>query len=165
MRDRDREMRDGEREREWARQRERERRRLNRAPDIEYEPREHDRYFEEDDYRPRDEQRERYRDDTDEVRFIGMLRIFRQIEEQREELRELTERFADMLRRYPERQAKWEEFEKAGGVTADDFDRFLRGKVIRVKRQQRTKKHLRVVSSRPLAVKRIHRYEPGNDAA
>ena len=105
-------------------------------------------------------------DDEDEDFTIDtakqLLLILRAIDYGRERLDGLQVKLSDLFERYPPVEDMWRQFRKAGGLTADDFVKFLKGQLRpRITRQR---KHLRLVSSRKVLPLKLTK-RPGNDVA
>ena len=82
-----------------------------------------------------------------------MIALLRSIERHRCAIAADQAIFAMWLDGAPTLAKVWREFNAAGGVTADDFYKFMHGKFNR--RRVRQRKHLRLVSSRePLPIRR-----------
>jgi len=70
-------------------------------------------------------------------------------------------RINQLLRQYPELKQRWQHFQRAGGVSAHDFEQFLNGRMRY--RIVRSKRHLRLIATRkPIPIKLR---KCGNDAA
>jgi hypothetical protein len=65
-----------------------------------------------------------------------------------------------LLRRYPDLQAKWQEFGCGGGITAEDFRKFLAGRFRN--RRTRTRRHMRLISNRRPPAIRLRRRQNGD---
>jgi len=127
----------------------------NRPPFIEDEddeeidrplrPRRHRRRFEEDDEDRAFEEEESPQDE--------LVEILDSIERQRERLNCYHIRLTHLLRRNPELQDQYQRFSQASGLTAKDFELFLKGELR--PRITRTKKHLRLVSNRKPLTNRL----------
>jgi hypothetical protein len=75
-----------------------------------------------------------------------LLDILEKFDELREKLQRETE-FLQMLLEYnPELAGQWQQFTSAGGVTLEDWERFLAGNFR--SRITRTRRHMRLVSNR-----------------
>jgi hypothetical protein len=99
---------------------------------------------------------------VDEEDFADeLVSLLKSIDYTRQRLDCHQSKLSHLLERYPEFAGLWQKFQKAGGLSAEDFRLFLKGELRpRITRQR---KHLRLVSSRkPLAVK-LKR--PGNNDA
>ena len=67
-----------------------------------------------------------------------------------------------LLNRYPELRQQYESFLRSGGISSDDFDRFLDGDMR--PRLTPRKGHLRLVShTRPRLVRRVHIRRPSDE--
>ena len=95
-----------------------------------------------------------------------VIELLDEVEQLRAQL-EFNERpLRNWLQQYPTFQNQFMRFLSVGGVTADDFDKFIKGKMRHRLTAQR--KHLRMVVNNRRQTLTRHRtswQEPGNDAA
>jgi hypothetical protein len=93
------------------------------------------------------------RDDDDEDEEITvdpvleLLDLYANLMLMQERGRDYRNRLAALLRRYPDLQKQWNDFERAGGLTTKDLEDFLNGQFR--PRLTRTRRHLRLISTRP----------------
>ena len=129
-----------------------------REQERRYELKEYQQWDEESDWEEEQEE--------DGVRVVEQSRIvdlWSRIERNRRQIAEQEARFQRWLQWSPELRKHWQQFIDAGGVTANDFDKFCAGKMRH--RSTREKKHLRLVSKKNSPTIRRSRFNSGNDAA
>jgi len=81
-----------------------------------------------------------------EIQVQAIIDVLRSMERHRQSLRESETTLSKWLRASPEFSGAWNVFMSAGGISAEDFDKFLDGK-FRAK-HTRQKRHLRLIMSR-----------------
>lgn len=80
---------------------------------------------------------------------VILLRHLEEFDTLRDDLNDTRGSLSALLRDEPKLQLLWKKFQRAGGLSADDFRRFLKGKLRpRITRQR---KHLRLISVRKTA--------------
>jgi len=91
--------------------------------------------------------------------------VLRKLDYQREGMQEQTSYLQTLLQGDPELAVQWKQFTSAGGVSAEDWERFLAGNFR--SRITRTRRHMRLVSSRPLRIRLRRRQndDPPDEAA
>jgi len=77
--------------------------------------------------------------------------VLRTLDYHREGMQEQTSYLQTLLQCNPELAVRWQQFTSAGGVTAEDWERFLAGDFR--SRITRTRRHMRLVSNRPLRIR------------
>jgi hypothetical protein len=116
-------------------------------------------YAAEDDWDP--EYAEQFADAPKRITSAEVLELLRGIEHHRQQIADQSARFERWLAGSSELQAVWTKFTRAGGFTADEFGKFIEGRMRhRICRQRR---HLRLLVNprRPLMIRR----SGGTDAA
>jgi hypothetical protein len=110
--------------------------------------------------------RRRFDEEEDDVVHTkhSMLLAVQKMEHLRSSLRHAAVEFEEMLEDSPDLAELWNSFVKMGGVGSHDLERHLAGKIIRV-RSTRTKKHLRLISSRPTKPVTVRRRRDDDDDA
>jgi hypothetical protein len=105
------------------------------------------------------------RRETEYIAKKELLQAYRRIEECREGMKDAVTEIGELTEEFPFLGELWKSFVKLGGISSKELEKHLDGKIIRA-RHQRTKKHLRLVSDRPIKpimIKRRHR--DGDDVA
>jgi hypothetical protein len=130
-------------------------------------PRRYDDEYEDDRHRDDERLDEIITDDRQYARFAGgeVVGLLRTIEKHRAALEGATACLQRWIYGSTELTTTWTKFQAAGGVTADDFADFLKGR-LRVRRI-RNHRHLRLLVSngrRPVRL-RVERDGDGDDAA
>ena len=90
-----------------------------------------------------------------------VVRLFRDVERYRQALADCSATFEEWLEICPDLQEEWERFTANGGITADELEQHLDGKVFRHRRTRR-RKHLRLIVNRRRQYRRL---SSGDDAA
>jgi hypothetical protein len=85
-------------------------------------------------------------DDTDDISLSDIMDLLLSIERSRQALRNDMATLQEWLADNSEFAKAYREFEGAGGVSADDFYKFVAG-TFRVRRGIRKKRHLRLITS------------------
>src|SRR5262245_90465 len=99
---------------------------------------------------------------TEDDAKTAFLSILDSVERCRAQLRDELALLARALQEEPELQRQWQEFTRVGGVTADEFRRFLEGRFRH--RRTRQRRHMRLVASNTTKPARLRR-SGGDEAA
>jgi hypothetical protein len=114
------------------------------------------RKFDDDEY---EEEEEEFEYDPEEE----LESLLHTIDRNRQQLTSALARLNALLNRHPSLQEQWCEFQSSGGISGQDFGRFLDGDM-RARLIPR-KGHLRLVSTRSPVVRRVRIRQPPDDAA
>jgi hypothetical protein len=94
-------------------------------------------------------------DDDDVIRANEVIALLRRIEWNRKALEDAHSKFKEWCSQSSELAATYRKFTAAGGISADDFTRFLEGRFRH--RPARAKRQLRLVSSTKPQPRRLYR--------